>query len=218
MINKTISIVMLLYFSNTIIAQEIPTSNPSPISYEVLVGTKQQFFQIIAKKPFIENGNSGFFSATSFIENSPKDVSKNEFISFTSFYHNIHKGFGLNTGASYSSLEGLMPNVGLHYMHNSKRLSLLVMPTYTYDNAQRLSLMLISEHKTKLSEKLNLYSRIQAFYSYDLNPQSHFRSFAYARLGLSFSRYTIGIGQNNDWYGPKKNIKKNVGLFVKFTI
>ncbi len=218
MINKTISILLFLVISNTITAQEITTRNTSPISYEALVGTKQQFFQIIAKKAFLENGQSGFFNVTSFVENEPKDVNKNEFINFTSFYQNLHKGFGLNTGASYSSLEGLMPNVGLHYMYNSKRLSMLIMPTYTYENARRLSLMFISEHTTKLSEKISLYSRVQAYYSYNVSPETHFRSFAYGRLGLSFSRYTIGVGQNNDWYGAKKESKKHIGVFFKLTI
>lgn len=218
MVKRIYLVLWLAFISYPTHSQEQRNTDPSRVSYETLIDAKKQFYQVIIKKPFAEKSTSGFFNATSYVENSPKDLSKNEFITFTSFYQNIHKGFGINAGATYSSAEGFMPNIGLNYMYSGKRLSLLLLPAYTYDYAKRLSFMAISEHKTRLSEKWSIYSKVQAYYAYNIQPESHFRSFIYTRIGLTYTRYTLGIGQNNDWYGSKKENRKYAGLFFRIAI
>ena len=74
------------------------------------------------------------------------------------------------------------------------------------------------EFKPVLSENLRLFTRIQGFYSHDLEKNERERGILNFRLGLTVKKYTVGLGSNFDYYRPSVNEIQNFGGFVRVDI
>lgn len=189
-----------------------------PISAEFMAGNNRLFSQININKPITENRRLGFLNVSSFAADYGNNLANSEYLSFSALYYKNIKGFGLNTGATFNTAEGLKPFVGLQYTYTNNNISILYLPAYHYLHSRKIFILLIVEYKPKITEKWSAYSKLQSNYQHDLETDNHFRSFLYLRLGATYKNFTFGTGTNLDQYGVKKVFKENYGVFVKFNL
>ncbi len=200
-------------------AQESRTKfNPGTISVEEMVGDKRQFLQLMVNKVFVENKKIGLLSISSYAAGNKANQVDNEFQNTTLIYHHLFKGISINSGAGFTSIEGLKNFVGLQYMYQSKTLSLIYMPSYYFINNHKISNFALIEYMPALNKNWSVYSRLQLHYNHDLENKSHFRSYAYSRLGFTYKYFSFGIAHNFDRYDADKNTKNNYGVFLKITM
>lgn len=191
---------------------------PKPITAEEFVGDKRQFFQIVVNKLFVEKEKIGLLSLSSYAADYKDKLSNNEFQNTTLIYHPLYKGISINSGTSFTSLEGMKNFVGLQYIYQGKNFSLIYMPLYYFTKNQKISNLAFIEYKPKISKNWSLYTRLQLHYNYDVEKGNHFRSYVYSRLGLSYKYFSFGIGHNYDCYGADKDTKNNYGAFLTLTL
>lgn len=194
------------------------TFKPKTVSVEEMIGDKRQFLQLMVNKVFIEKKKIGLLSISSYAADYKDNLSNNEFQNTTLIYHQLFKGISINSGISFTSVEGLKNFVGLQYMRQSKSLSLIYMPSYYFINSHKISNIALIEYKPAINENWSIYSRLQLHYNYDLKNESHFRSYIYSRLGLTYKYFSFGLAYNFDRYAADKNTKNNIGVFLKLTM
>ena len=142
----------------------------------------------------------------------------NEFQNTSLIYHHLFKGISINSGASFTSIEGLENFVGLQYMYQRKTLSIIYMPSYYFSRSQKISNFALLEYKPSFKKNWSVYSRLQLHYNHDLDNGNHFRSYVYSRLGLTYKYFSFGLAYNYDSYGANKNVKNNYGVFLKIDL
>ncbi len=191
---------------------------PKTVFVEEMIGDKRQFLQLMVNKVFVEKKKIGLLSISSYAADYKDNLGNNEFQNTSLIYHHLFKGISINSGASFTSVEGLKNFVGLHYMYQSKTLSLIYMPSYYFINNHKISNFALIEYKPSINENWSVYSRLQLHYNHDLENGNHFRSYAYSRLGLTYKYFSFGLAHNFDRYGADKNTKNNIGVFLKLTM
>lgn len=194
------------------------TSIPKTVSVEEMVGDQRQFRQIIVNKVFVEKKKIGLLSISSYAADNKDNLRNNEFQNTTLIYQHLIKGISINSGASFNSLEGMKNFVGLQYMHQSKTLSLLYLPSYYFIKSSKISNAVLIEYRPAINKNWSLYTRLQVLYNHDLGNGDHFRSYAYSRLGLTYKYLSFGLAHNFDRYGADKNTKNNYGIFIKLSL
>ncbi len=192
--------------------------SPQTVAVEELVGDKRQFLQIIVNKVFVDKKKIGLLSITSYAADNKDNFSNNEFQNTTLIYHHLFKGIGINSGVSFTSVEGLKNFFGLQYTYQKKSFSLIYLPSYYFTNSHKISNTVLIEYKPTISKNWLIYSRLQMHYNHNLETDNHFRSYVYSRLGLTYKYFSFGLGHNFDRYGIKAKIKNNYGVFLKLRL
>jgi hypothetical protein len=215
-----LSILFIAAFSiHQVQAQDsIKVFSPKTVLVEELVGNKRQFLQLLVNKVFVEKEKIGLLSITSYAADYKDNLSNNEFQNTTLIYHQLFKGISINSGVSFTSIEGLKNFVGLQYMYQSKSFSLIYLPSYYFTNSHKISNTALLEYKPAISKNWSLYTRLQVHYNHNLETGNHFRSYVYSRLGLTYKYFSFGLGHNFDRYGADKNSKNNYGVFLKLSL
>lgn len=213
-------ILMSVSFSSKVLQAQDTKGNfePKTVTAEEMIGDKRQFFQLLVNKVFVEKKNIGLLSISSYAADYDDKPGNNEFQNTTLIYHHLFKGIGINSGAGFTSMEGLKNFVGLQYMYQSLRFSLIYMPSYNFINSHKISNFALIEYKPYVNKYWSVYCRLQLHYNQDLENGNHFRSYAYIRLGLTFKYFSFGLAHNFDRYGADKNTKTNYGIFLKLTL
>lgn len=219
----TIASSLLIALSNNSSAAPDSTGNNAglptqSVSIEEMVGDKRQFLQLQVNKVFQEHKKVGLLSITSYAADYKDNLSANEFQNTSLIYHQIAGGVSINSGVSFTSIEGLKNFVGLQYMLQRKSFSLIYLPSYFFSGNHKLSNLLLLEYKPALGKNWSLYSRAQLHYNQDISKGNHFRSYAYTRIGLSYKNYSFGLAHNYDCYGAQKSSRNNYGVFIKISM
>ena len=191
---------------------------PKTVLVEEMVGNNRQFLQFMVNKVFVEKKKIGLLSISSYAADYKDNLGNNEFQNTTLIYHHLYKGISINSGASFTSVEGLKNFVGLQYMYQSNTLSLIYMPSYYFINSNKISNFSLIEYRPAINENWSVYSRLQLHYNHNLENGNHYRSYAYSRLGLTYKYFSFGLAHNFDRYGANKNVKNNYGVFLKLTL
>jgi hypothetical protein len=215
-----LSLIIATAFSTQKLHAQDSTANykPKTVSVEEMIGDKRQFFQLLVNKVFVEKKKIGLLSISSYAADYRGNVGNNEFQNTTLIYHHLFKGISINSGVSFTSVEGLKNFIGLQYIYQSKTLSLIYMPNYYFINSHKISNFALIEYKPAINENWSVYSRLQLHYNYDLENESHFRSYAYSRLGFTYKYFSFGIAHNFDRYDANKNARNNYGVFLRLTL
>lgn len=193
-------------------------TNRKSLSVEEFIGHERQFLQVIANKVFSEKKKVGLLTLTSYAADYKSDLTQNEFQNSTLIYHNIYKGIGINSGVSFTSIEGMRNFIGLQYMYQSPTFSLIYLPSYFFTENHKWANTAIIEYKPKMKNHWSVYTRVQAHYTTDLTHKSHFRSYIYSRAGFTYNYFSFGLGHNFDRYGAEKKFKNNYGIFLSLTL
>lgn len=215
-----LSVFIIILFSLNLKAQDSLQfiSKKLPIPLEFMFGNNRLFHQRIMIRKISDNNKVGIFSANTFLADNNNEIAKNEFLTTTAIYFDIFKGIGINTGATFNSKEGIKPFIGLQYIYSNKTFFIIYLSSFYFTNSNKIDQLLLVEYKPKLNKRWSIYSRLQMKFAYQTENYHHFRSYLFTRLGLSYSNFTFGIGNNTDWYGEAKIWKENDGFFIKINL
>ena len=215
---KPIFTSLLLLFSVSLAAQDT-LSHPNhiiPVSAEAFVGNNRFALQTVVIKPFSSKSKFNFLSVVETVNNYKNNTNDFDLVNVTHVDYDLYKGFGPSVGINTNNVAGFSPNVGLNYAYTHPTITFIINPDIVLTSGHNIEGISIIEYKPHINHWLSLYTRIQAFYSYNIDGKYHDRSFAYLRLGLTYGRFTFGAGANYDWYGPVKVLKENYGLHLMY--
>lgn len=215
---KSIFTSLLLLFSISLTAQDT-LSHPNhiiPVAAEMLVGNKRFALQTVVIKPFSFRSRFNFLSVVQTVNEYKNNTKDFDLVNVTHVDYNLYRGFGPSVGINTNNEVGFTPNVGLNYVYTRSMITFIINPDIVLTSGHNIEGISIIEYKPHIKNKLSLYSRVQAFYSYNIDEKFHDRSFFTARLGLTCGRFTFGAGANFDWYGPDKFRKENFGPHLMY--
>lgn len=217
---KSLFLLILTLFltsNHLLLAQDtLHVFTPKTIAAEELIGNKRLYFQLMVNKRFGEKKKTGLLSLSAYAADYENHPVNGEFQHTTLLFHHLYKGISVHSGTSYTVVEGLTNFVGFQYMIQRPNFSFLYLPDYYLKN--KLANTAIIEYRPALTKKWALYTRIQIHYTQNLNTGTHFRSYAYSRLGLTYTCFSFGLAHNFDRYGTNVLTKNNYGIFLKLTL
>ncbi len=213
---------ILFLFSYQLIAQESknihgPIPAP-PTPMEVMLGNNRANLLIILSRPIDEKKKFSFFNVTVGASDYQNNPAETDMVINNALLYNLGRNFYAGTGLQWNYKVGLVPSLGLQYFKASPDYLVVIFPSYNMMPNAGLETVALAEVKPRLSEKTRLYTRIQGLYVQDLEHGVHAKSAVSLRAGLSFGKYTFGLGTNADYYGPMKFEKLNTGVFLQLKL
>jgi len=193
----------------------IPTP-PTPV--EVMLGNNRANLLIILSKPIDAKNKFSFFNVTVGAADYQNNPAETDMVINNALLYNLGKNIYASVGMQWNYKVGLVPSVGLQYFKASPDYLVVIFPSYNIMPNAGFETVALAELKPKLSEKVRLYTRIQGLYVQDLEMGLHAKSAFSLRAGLSFGKYTVGLGTNADYYGPMKFEKWNTGAFLQLKL
>jgi hypothetical protein len=192
-----------------------PSKSTPPIPVELFATNKALNFQMIISRQVPESRKLGFFGLNYVKADYKNDRSANEFVMQAFLTYNIYRGFSINSGMTMNHFYGFRPSAGLQYIFANPKLLIVIIPRFDLTETRNFEALGLVEFKPKWNRNWGLYSRLQGLYNYDVRSDFHSRSYIYARLGVSYKKYSSGIGANMDWYGPSELNKNTFGFYIR---
>lgn len=215
-------LVFLLFLSITAFAQEAKTSQPTPpsppIPVELMLGNKRANFLMIMNRPIDSRKIFSFFNVTVGAADYKNNFAETDMVINNALLYNLGRHFNASVGLQWNYKVGLVPSLGIQYSKAGPDYLVVIFPSYNLLPNAGLETVAIAEIKPKLSEKTRLYTRVQGLYVQNIKSGIHARSAFVMRAGLTFGKYTSGLGTNFDYYGPAKVEKNNIGVFFQIKL
>ena len=190
----------------------------APLPVEVMAGNNRANLLIIINRPIDAAGKFNFFNVTVGAADYQNTPSETEMVINNAITYGLGKGFSAASGLQWHYKLGFVPTVGFQFLKASPDYLIVIFPTYNFKPGSAFETVAITEFKPKLSNKLRLYTRLQGLFVQDIKNDVHARSGTSLRVGLTFDKFTLGLGSNFDAYGPKKFEKSNHGLFFQMRL
>ena len=189
-----------------------------PIPVEAMFGNKRVQFIGVLNRPVSANGRLGYFNLSTGMVDYSNTSAETELVIVNNLTYTLFKNIRATAGAEWHYKLGLVPQIGLQYFKANRTWLFLLNPSVNFQPSRSLSTIGIVEFKPTISKAISFYSRTQVLYVQNLSEGIHARSALMLRAGLTFSKFTVGLGTNFDYYGPIKMRKDNVGLFTRLTL
>jgi hypothetical protein len=189
-----------------------------PIPVETMFGNNRIQFIGILNRPVTTDSKLSYFNLSTGMVDYSNTVDQTELVIVNNLTYTLFKNIRATAGAEWHYKLGLVPQVGLQYFKANRTWLFLLNPSFNFQPSRSLSTIGIVEFKPPISKAISFYSRTQVLYIHNLSEGVHARSVLMLRAGLSFSKFTVGLGTNFDYYGPKKMGKDNVGLFARLNL
>lgn len=202
----------LMAITNSLIAQK------APLPVEVMAGNNRANLLIIINRPIDAAGKFNFFNVTVGSADYLNTPAETEIVLNNSLTYALGKGFSAASGLQWHYKLGLVPTLGFQFLKASPDYLIVVFPTLNFKPGHAFETVALAEYKPKLSNKVRLYTRLQGLLVRDIELGTHARSGLTVRAGLTFDKFTVGLGTNLDAYGPMKFEKSNHGLFFQMRL
>jgi hypothetical protein len=190
----------------------------APLPVEVMAGNNRANLLIIINRPIDAAGKFNFFNVTVGAADYQNTPAETEMVINNSITYALGKSFAASSGLQWHYKLGFVPTVGMQFLKASPDYLIVIFPTYNFKPGPAFETVALAEYKPKLSDKLRLYTRLQGLLVRDLEKGTHARSGTSLRAGVTFDKFTIGLGSNFDAYGPLKFEKSNHGLFFQMRL
>ena len=174
--------------------------------------------QISFNRKFTENSRFGLLATSYIAADYGNDKSENESMNVMLINFDILKGFGIVSGAALNSHWGFRPYSGFKYLYGNQKFLVMVIPGFYLTESHNFETSGFIEYHPHLKNDWSIYSRLEGLYNIDMDTKKHERSYIYGRLGLKYKIFGFGIAGNCDWYGPFKDNKENIGVFLRAEI
>nr|MBI1232357.1 hypothetical protein [Cytophagales bacterium] len=193
-------------------AQEFVPKVPTPV--EFMTGNNRLFFQMVVKKKFTPESKFGFLSVSTFSTSYDNQLDELDLVMPVLVNYTIYKNFGLVAGTTINNIVGVSPLLGIQHSFANQEWVAVTIASLFLNSRRNAELFGIYEYKPKISQKTNLYTRVQFMYIHGISQNQHARSFLQVRAGLKMDALSFGLGANLDQYGPERTFKPNYGLFI----
>jgi hypothetical protein len=127
--------------------------------------------------------------------------------------YKLTEGIHAGAGTFYSSVPGFNPSINLQFSRFRKNFIVFIVPRMDIKEDPSYEIMLFTEYFPKLTDKLNLYARLQVMENF--TGKNHNRSYQLLRLGLRKNNIRFGLGFDLNAYGTKSKYTRNFGIFTK---
>jgi hypothetical protein len=209
---KLLFLVACSFYLSSVLGQK------APLPVEVMAGNNRANLLIIINRPIDAAGKFNFFNVTVGAADYQNTPAETEMVINNSITYGLGKGFSAASGLQWHYKLGFVPTVGFQFLKASPDYLIVIFPTYNFKPGPALETVALAEYKPKLSDKIRLYTRLQGLIVHDIKNDVHARSGISLRAGLTFDKFTIGLGSNFDAYGPKKFEKSNHGFFLQMRL
>jgi hypothetical protein len=203
--NKILVALLILTASTKIFAQKLP--------FEVLVGHKAINTQFIINKKFSDTSKFGVFGVINF--NMPYDkqnlVYKYHIVQANIFY-SLTKNVSVFAGG-FTNPKDHGGSLGIRGMFAFKNGMFFISNRNSILTNYSSEFLVMTEFRPKLSEMLNLYTRLQIMT--ETNFTEFKRNFQMLRLGLGYKQFQFGLGATFDQFGNKPIKEENFGFFAR---
>lgn len=208
---------VFILFGFVTIAQENATVNNPPIVMEAFAGDRALAYQMIINKKLQSIPKLGFFSVTN-IQPEWGKPKMDDYMVQGNLTYSIIRGIDLSSGFIWNPIDGIRPSAGVIFSYGNPKLLAVVNPRVDLTKNANFDALALLEYKPAISNKLNLYTRLQGLYTHNLGHDFHSRSYIMLRAGVTYKDMTFGAATNFDWYGPFKVNKNNFGGFVALSL
>jgi len=189
-----------------------------PIPVETTFGNNRVQFIGVLNRPVSADGRLSYFNLSTGMVDYSNTPEETELVIINNLTYSIFKNIRATAGAEWHHKLGFVPQVGLQYFKANRTWLFLLNPSFNFQPSRSLSTIGIVEFKPAISKTISFYSRTQVLYVQNLSESVHARSTLMFRAGLTFSKVTVGLGTNLDYYGPMKMEKNNMGLFARLNL
>ncbi|MEJ2881447.1 hypothetical protein [Pedobacter sp. GR22-6] len=214
---KNLLTILLSMTSQVIFSQELPKLKNPPVILETMVGSRGTYAQMMISKKFHSIPNLGIFTVNSIIgewgQNRVDDMMMQGHVTY-----GIYKGFTVNAGFHYTPMTGMRPTAGVMYTFASPLWTIVLFPRTDISSTPDMEMFGMVEHKPKINQKINLYSRVQGMYVNNPKSYLHQKSGIAIRTGVTYREFTFGAAFSSDWYGQERKQKSNLGGFLSLAL
>ena len=211
-IKKITWLVAIIFCGLHTVAQQ----NKAPtVPVEAIIGNNRFAFSTVLIKPFSEKSKFGFLSVTTYAADYKNNIKEQDFISVANVNYKLGKHIMAVIGLSINASSGFHGTAGFQYTYADPVWLIIAQPVIALSSTYNIEPLGIVEYKPKLTTGLRLYTKVQGYYNHDSKNYFHTRSYIHLRLGVTKGMFTYGLGANEDYYGPKKFLRENYGLFVR---
>ncbi len=212
----------LLFISINVYSQDTKAPQPSvpapPTPVELMLGNNRANMLMIMNRPIDSRKKFSFFNVTVGAADYKNNVAETDIVINNALLYNLGKHFNASVGLQWNYKVGLVPSIGIQYSKATPDYLIVIFPSYNLLPNAGLETVAITEIKPKLSEKTRLYTRVQGLYVQNIKVGVHARSGFSLRAGLTFGKFSFGLGTNLDYYGPQKIEKANTGVFTQIKL
>ena len=177
------------------------------------MGSRGIGYDMMINKKFQSASKFGVFSVVNIVSEWGEPKTQDKMIQAQLTY-SLFKSLQVTAGFHYDPEFGSKPAVGLLYTYTNNDLLWVVNARVDIQSKPTYEVMTLLEYMPAISEKVNLYSRIQGLYGYASKWDTHARSYLQGRLGLNYNEFNFGAAANLDYYGPNRINKNNFGGFI----
>ena len=124
----------------------------------------------------------------------------------------LAKKFSLYTGVFTNKMD-FGPSIGAIGKFKIKNGIVIVNNRHTFTKEYISVLLLLTEYRPPINDKLNLYIRLQILS--ETNFEEAKRNIQLIRLGIAFEDYQLGLGTTFDQFGSLPIKRNNHGLFFR---
>ncbi len=207
----------IILFATVITAKSQDIDNPQtknpPIFMEAFAGNRSLNYQVIIDKKLQSIPRIGFFGVN-YIQPEWGESKMTNYMIQGNITYSIIRGINLSSGFIWNPFDGIRPSSGVILTYGNPKLLVLINPRVDLTKNSNFDALSLIKFKPKLTEKLNLYTKVQGLYTHNLGFDFHTRSYVMLRAGITYNDISFGAATNFDWYGPMKINKNNVGGFV----
>lgn len=186
--------------------------NP-PIMMETVVGDRAISYQMIVNKKLQSIPKLGFFSVTNF-QAEWNSTQVHDYMLQGKLTYTVAKNLDVTAGFIWNPIDGIRPSAGIMYTFANPTWLVVINPRVDLSDNANADLLALAEYKPRLTDELNLYTRIQGLYTHNLKGGHHTRSYIMLRAGIAVKDINFGLAGNFDFYGSVKHNENNFGGFV----
>jgi hypothetical protein len=182
-----------------------------PVPVEAMAGGNNYWYQHSVYRQFPAGSRFGFFHVSS-LQVFYNGDRANQVMSQSYLTYRLTAGAKLALGSFYATGPGFSPSLAVQFTKKTDDWLLLIVPRVDLTRNATCEAMVMAEYTPMLSKKVGIYSRVQLMSNYGT---CHNRSYQHLRIGLSVNRIRFGGALNLDEYAREKQIRANVGVFIK---
>ncbi len=190
-------------------------SQDAPIPIQIFTTSDYMSFEMNINKKFQAGSRLGFFNVTTYRGYYDNDQSQNEYLTQSYLVYELTGGLSLSAGALMHFIYGFRPTAGLQYSYISPEFLMVLFPRFDLTEDHNFEIFGFLEYKPPLDADWALYSSLQGMYNHNVELNAHDRSYIFLRLGVTHTKYTIGMGGNIDFFGPDKANENRLGAFLR---
>ncbi len=183
-----------------------------PIPVEIMLGSRYTAINVVVSKQFAEHSKFGFFHLNS-LTIDYQDKNKSDLALQNLLFYEFIENFRLTAGVFYGTKPGFSPTAGAQYLKIGPKWFVLFSPRINIESDPSVNLFTIVRYKTKINEKIGLYTSLQALNIFD--GYGHIKSYQWFRAGMDLKGSQFGIAANFDEFGPGGSLTASVGVFLR---